>query len=1034
MKLTTHKTAALCILRPGSRLGDICPNAEVLSYVLRLLSVSTFVLIGGIAPPAAAGPFQLASTLGPSQPAPAGADGDSRTPIITPDGRYVLFASTAQNLVSAASNAPTSSPHPAWFNVFLRDRTNGTTTLVSVNLAGTGGNGDSLPVTLSTNGQYALFVSSASDLVPADTNNATDVFVRDLLNGNTLLVSASTNGGVADGASRNPAMTPDGRYVAFVSAADNLVIGDTNGIPDVFVRDLVLGTNILVSVGAVTSNATYYLQPSSSEAPDITPDGRYVVFQSGAAGLVPGVATVGEIYVRDLLSGTTILASVDARAALTAAQNSSAGVCYNQVISTNGQFVAYEISQGIGAGVVLRYNSASGLSDVLNTNAAAPMGAYEDIHTLDMTPDGQLVAFLANTNGTAGMTTSLYVWNATSGTATLASGDLSNAVQTNSQVAWPVLDAGGQFVEFLSNATNLVTNSIVGPYHLYRHDLLSGSTLLVNADTNGAGSSISPMAVPSLSTGGLLATFDAADGSLTANDRNHASDVFVRDLTAGANELVSAHAAGMSTVTPNGPSLCSAACISSNSQYLVFASEADNLVPNDTNACRDIFARNLTAGTTLLVSVATNGASGEDLSSQPTLSPDGRYVAFASKADDLVDGDANEATDVFLRDLQAGTTLLVSLNSSGTGPGNKDSYAPIVGTGGRFVVFRSIAGNLAAGTFSGENLFVRDLQAGKTYALTTVGVSSPSTSPDARFVAYLDNSTSPARLYLWDSTLAKTVYTNFISGIQTTAISPDGQRLVFSTTTQLYNADRTAHTNGSFLAYQPPPSPSLRLSGDGHLLTYNMLASGVSQVYCYDFSAGTNLLVSRSITNSGGGNANSDSPVISSNGRFVAYRSLATDLTPGNGGGIANVFLFDRQNGATTLLSASRFGTSPANGWSSGPVFSGDSQTLVFQSWASDLVAQDFNQSQDVFAYNLYYSGAIPVFLAQIVPGSPPGTGPLLVWPALPGKNYQVQFKNNVTDANWQLLNADVTIMGDQGCFTDPSPAPDKRFYRIVAY
>jgi Tol biopolymer transport system component len=200
----------------------------------------------------------------------------------------VLFASTAQNLVAAASNAPTSSPHPVWFNVFLRDRTNGTTTLVSVNLAGTGGNGYSLPVTLSTNGQYALFVSSASDLVPADTNNATDVFVRDLLNGNTLLVSASTNGGVADGASRNPAMTPDGRYVAFVSAADNLVIGDTNGIPDVFVRDLVLGTNILVSVGAVTSNATYYLQPSSSEAPDITPDGRYVVFQSGAAGLVPG--------------------------------------------------------------------------------------------------------------------------------------------------------------------------------------------------------------------------------------------------------------------------------------------------------------------------------------------------------------------------------------------------------------------------------------------------------------------------------------------------------------------------------------------------------------------------------------------------------------------------------------------------------------------------------------------------------------------------------------------------------------------------
>ncbi len=122
--------------------------------------------------------------------------------------------------------------------------------LVSVNSTGTGGgNGDSLPVDLSTNGRYAVFESSASDLVPGDTNGATDVFVRDLAAGATLLVSVSTNGGVGNGASRTSAMTPDGRYVAFVSAASNLVAGDTNGIPDVFVRDLQTGVTTLASIG-----------------------------------------------------------------------------------------------------------------------------------------------------------------------------------------------------------------------------------------------------------------------------------------------------------------------------------------------------------------------------------------------------------------------------------------------------------------------------------------------------------------------------------------------------------------------------------------------------------------------------------------------------------------------------------------------------------------------------------------------------------------------------------------------------------------
>ncbi len=131
---------------------------------------------------------------------------------------------------------------------------------------------------ISTNGRFVLFESDATNLVANDTNNAQDIFVRDLVNGTTTLVSVNTNGWSGSGESRDPAMTPDGRYVAFISAANDLVPGDTNGIPDIFVRDLQSNTTTLVSVGATSTSSIF--PTGSSEMPEITPDGRYIAFYS----------------------------------------------------------------------------------------------------------------------------------------------------------------------------------------------------------------------------------------------------------------------------------------------------------------------------------------------------------------------------------------------------------------------------------------------------------------------------------------------------------------------------------------------------------------------------------------------------------------------------------------------------------------------------------------------------------------------------------------------------------------------------------
>jgi len=179
-----------------------------------------------------------------SVPTSAGGNGDSVAPWISSDGRYILFSSSANNLTPGDKQ-------PIGLDIFLRDHASNSIILVSANYSGTGGgNGSSISAMLSTNARYVAFQSDASDLLPGDTNGVSDIFVRDLQAGTNILVSVAVGGGFANGASTDPVMTPDGRWIAFISAATNLVAGDTNGIPDVFIRDLVAQTTTLVSVGA----------------------------------------------------------------------------------------------------------------------------------------------------------------------------------------------------------------------------------------------------------------------------------------------------------------------------------------------------------------------------------------------------------------------------------------------------------------------------------------------------------------------------------------------------------------------------------------------------------------------------------------------------------------------------------------------------------------------------------------------------------------------------------------------------------------
>jgi Tol biopolymer transport system component len=1006
---------------------------------------------------------QLVALIGSAFTPPAGGDGDSSLPIISADGRFVLFASTADNLVPATGG----SVLPRRMNVFLRDRALGTTTLLSASLAGVGGNGNSFPTAISTNGQFALFESAAGDLAANDSNGVNDVFVRDVINGTTTLVSVNTNGIGGNGLSRNSVMTPDGRYVAFVSSASDLVAGDTNGIPDIFVRDLQLGKTMLVSAGATSTDASSPFS-GSSESPEITPDGRYVVFYSTATNLVPGVTTTGEIYVTDLTGGTTAWASAPARTLFQLLLGTANVISYNASISANGRYAAFEVSSNgsVGAsaqGIILRYDLVSRLTDVVDTNANVPYLPFNLIHTLAMTPDGQFIAFVGNENGSSGTTTAIYLWDGGSDIATLVSGDLEGNVPANTLCDLPAISDDAQSVAFISNATNLTANTLTGDFHVYVSDRQAGVTRLLDMDTNGLGMGVNPTMVPALSADGHAVAFDAAN--LLNDNRRQNDDVFASGVSANSTELISVHDPVLATVSPNGLSGYTSFSVSTNSRLVAFFSDADNLAPFDTNGCRDVFVRDRLLGTNLLVSVDSNGVfSADGISTEPSISGDGRYVVFTSSADNLVPGDTNDAQDVFVRDLQTASTMLVSVSLDGFHPGNGDSYSPVISQDGRYILFHSKASNLTVGSFGtgAENLFVRDLQAGTNYALTfaTSGTTTvpAAMTPDGSLVAFIGvaNGVFETKMYVWSSQSNKLIFASSAPlnyPPYQISISPNGQKLAYLPSgpgnIAVNIVDLVAHTTAlvgtiGFFSYHS----GLQFSSNGFFLTYAESTNTAlsPNIYLHNFVAGTDFLVSQNFNSTGAANGGilggSDSPVISPDGRFIAYRSTATNLVTQDFNKAADVCLYDVSNNATILVSANASGTVSADSVSLQPVFSADGQTLFFQSWAADLIANDFNHGSDLFALDL---AGLPLtlsggggstnsstFLAKLFRAGSLAPTPTVAWPLAAGQTYRVQFKNNLADSEWQNLPGNLTFVGDTGYLNDPSPSASQRFYRVI--
>jgi Tol biopolymer transport system component len=310
----------------------------------------------------------------------------SYMPDISGDGRYVVFWSDATNLVPGDTNLHS--------DVFLHDRQTGTTVRVSVDSAGTQGNSTSRDAAISSDGRYVAFSSAANNLVAGDTNNVADIFVHDMQTGQTVRASLGLGGAEANGISGMPALSADGRYVAFVSNATNLVAGDTNGVADVFVRDLQTGVTTLVHKSSTGTQANNGMPTFAW--PSISADGRFVAFASNATNLVPGDTNGNtDVFVHDLLTSQTERVSVSTNGD---EANWDSWLDGRRSISADGRFVCFfSRSNNLAPGI-------TNLGDVYlrdrhthETTLASqgPTGAdgNGDSEEASMSADGTVVAF-----------------------------------------------------------------------------------------------------------------------------------------------------------------------------------------------------------------------------------------------------------------------------------------------------------------------------------------------------------------------------------------------------------------------------------------------------------------------------------------------------------------------------------------------------------------------------------------------------------------------------------------------------------------
>lgn len=415
---------------------------------------------------------------------------------------------------------------------------------------------------ISPDGRWIAFCSSATNLVPGDTNGWADVFVRDRATGTVELVSVDDAGNKANGDSWAMGISDDGRFVCFLSLATNLVSGDTNAVMDGFVRDRANGTTRRVSVGPGGQQASTFVDSVA-----ISGDGSTIVFGTASA-LVPGDTNAAQdIHVHTLATGAVERVSVGPGG-----------------IQANGSSFSPSISAD---GSIVTFHSLATNLVANDTNAARDIFVHDRL-------------------------------TATTERVSVGPG----GAQSNADSRYPACSADGRTIAFISFASNLVPNDTNNTLDVFVHDRLTATTERVSvssAGTQGISTITSVLTFPSISADGRFVAFysplDGLDGPVNATD-----DAFVRDRLAGTTTKVSRSSTGAEADAGSGPLaqfganwVLETMAIASDPPIAVFSTLATNLVPWDANGVADLFGVDVGLFATAAGPAVLGGAANVDL-------------------------------------------------------------------------------------------------------------------------------------------------------------------------------------------------------------------------------------------------------------------------------------------------------------------------------------------------------------------------------------------------------------------------------------
>jgi hypothetical protein len=948
--------------------------------------------------------------------APDGAPGDqgSSAVALSGDGTTIAFQAGATNL--DASGCTTGMQH-----IFARDLAAETTTCVSVGPMGGAANNHSFSPAISGNGQLVAFESAATNLVASGctTGVTTQVFVHDRMGlGTTICVSVTSGGAPGNGSSNQAALSADGRWVAFRSFAFDLVAsGCTVLFGQVFVRDLVAQTTECVSVSPTGGPGTF-----ESGEPALSADGRFVTFRSSASNLVASGCTTPlvQIFLRDRVAGITTCVSVApdgtpgggtvagadtgnpvfggdllafhaGAANLVPGDTNGAPDVFVTPVTAMLSITRASTGGGTGSGTVT--SAPAGISCgaaclttfltgavVTLTPAPAPGSTFQGWSGDADCADG-VVVLVGPRACTATFTAqfTLTVTRAGSGTGVVAS--LPAGIACGAQCAAVFLD--GQVVTLNPNpdlpfvfagwsgdadcADGVVTmtadrtcvagfalparltvaktgSSGTGTVVSLPAGIVCGLTCAGDTAEFAVGTVLTLLAIPG--PGSLLAGFggdpDCADGEIVLAGPVTCTVVFSVFALAPVS-------VGLGGATASGASLNPS--LSDDGRYVAFESAAPNLAPECGTVVAQVYVRDRLTGATRCVSRGPAGEPGLGASGHPSLSGDGRRVAFESAAANLVAGCTAAGPQVFVRDLETLVTHCVSRGSGGVAA-NGPSGAPALSRDGRVVVFESDATNLTReGCVTGvRQVFRHDLGSGETRCVSrtaggaagTLASGGPAVNRTGSVVAFHSNADSFAgsgcpgggrHVFVWEAADgALTCVSRSPAGVpgdgasEAPALDDTGQRVAFES--------------------------------DARNLTAACAGAAARQVYLHDRGTGATSCVSVDATGAPGTGPSGEA-ALSGDGQVVAFATAAPNLSGGGGPGVAAAGvvaqvgalaqIVKKQTAVTNavLELLSQAGGGPAPGASGKPALSQNGSVTAFQSTAP--LAGDTNGQADVF-------------------------------------------------------------------------------------